>query len=88
MGKRPKWFNGPNRSTWDKLKKRDSNFLRGLDPVQFIKDLGKSKIQSVIKKLVKDFIEDRLTDAKKYWMGFLEWIASLDPVSSNQLPHM
>lgn len=88
MGKRPKWFNGPNRSTWDKLKKRDSNFLRGLDPVQLIKDVGKSKIQSAIKTRVEGFIEDRLTDVKKYWMGFLEWIASLDPVSSNHLPRV
>ena len=73
------------------MKKKGPKFLREPEFGQFIKDVLKANIQSKIKKFIQDFIQDQLNDLgfpeqlKNYWMGFLEWISSLDPVSSSHL---
>ena len=90
-GKLTKWLKGPFRRIWNTLKKKGPKFLREPEFSQFIKDVSKANIKSRIKNLIQDFIQDQLNDLgipeqlKNYWMGFLEWISSLDPVSNTHL---
>lgn len=89
--KLPKWLKGPFRRAWDTLKKKGPKFLRDPEFGQFIKNIPRANIQSKIKNIIQDFILDQLNDLgyseqlKNYWMGFVEWIASLDPVSNSHL---
>ena len=90
-GKLTKWLKGPFRRTWNTLKKKGPKFLREPEFGQLIKDVSKANIKSRIKNLIQDFIQDQLNDLgvpeqlKNYWMGFLEWISSFDPVSNSRL---
>ena len=90
--KLPKWLQGPLRRAWDKLKDigRKHPLLKKI--AKKLLDKLKSKIKEKIKEYVKDFLDDFFKDldlpgkVKKYWKEFLEWIASIDPVSTNLVP--
>ena len=90
--KLPKWLKGPLRRAWEKLKDIDRKhpFLREIAE-EYLDEL-KSKIDEKIKMYVRDFLNDLFEDldlpgkVKKYWKELLEWIASIDPVSTNLLP--
>lgn len=87
--KLPKWFKGPLRRFWDKVKDIGRKYPVLERIARKILDKIKSKIEDKIKMFVKDFLKDLFKDLdlpgklKKYWEEFLEWIGSIDPVSSN-----
>ena len=98
-GKLPKWLTGPLRKSWEKLKDKVRKLPSDLkelakELVDKIKSEIKSEIEGRIKKYIEDFLDNLLEDldlpgkVKEYWMDFLEWIGSFDPVSMSLLHHL